>query len=115
MIHVAKYLPTNAKDSAQSIEQELEGVLELMQPGWRELVIERRFLPRITVSHALVTAKQGGLTGRPMPAVPGLDGLYVAGDWVGHEGQLADASFASAKLAAAMILQTQARQPAAAA
>ena len=115
MIHVAKYLSADSSDDARAIEQELEGVLELMQPGWRELVIERRFLPRITVSHALVTAKQGGLTGRPMPAVPGLAGLYVAGDWVGHEGQLADASFASAKLAAAMILQTQARQPAAAA
>ena len=87
----------------RTIEQELEQVLDLLQPGWRGLVIERRFLPRMTVTNALVTA--GGLAKRPHPAVSGLDGLYVAGDWVGGEGQLADASFASAKAAAEMIAQ----------
>ncbi|HEY7181957.1 MAG TPA: NAD(P)/FAD-dependent oxidoreductase, partial [Blastocatellia bacterium] len=35
--------------------------------------------------------------------VPGVEGLYVAGDWVGPEGMLADASMASAKLAAETI------------
>jgi pyruvate/2-oxoglutarate dehydrogenase complex dihydrolipoamide dehydrogenase (E3) component len=40
------------------------------------------------------------LKGRPRPDVPGVEGLYVAGDWVGPEGMLADASMASAKLAA---------------
>ena len=103
MIHVAKYLTTNATEEAQTIEQELEQVFDLLQPGWRELVIERRFLPRMTVTNALMTA--GGFVERPSPAVPNIDGLYVAGDWVGGEGQLADASFASAKAAAEMIAQ----------
>ncbi len=108
LIHVAKYLPTNANEKAQTIEQELEQVFDLLQPGWRELVVERRFLPRMTVTNALVTA--GGLTRRPSPAVPGLAGLYIVGDWVGSEGQLADASFASAKAAAELIMQTPARK-----
>jgi phytoene dehydrogenase-like protein len=108
LIHVAKYLSTQASDDAQATEEELEQVLDMMQPGWREAVIARRYLPRMTVSHALVTAAQGGLSGRPGPAVPGLDGLFVAGDWVGNEGQLADASLASAKRAAEMVLQRQA-------
>lgn len=112
MIHVAKYLNAASVENAYEIEQELEGILDLMQPGWRDLVIDRRFLPRITVSHALATAAQNGLAGRPVPAVPGLDGLYVAGDWVGHEGHLADASLASAKLAAQMILEKPVQQAA---
>jgi phytoene dehydrogenase-like protein len=107
LIHVAKYLPTASTDDAPTVAHELEQVLDLLQPGWRALVLERRFLPRITVTNALVTA--GGLATRPRPAVPGVDGLYVAGDWVGDEGQLADASFASAKAAAEMIAQQQAR------
>lgn len=114
LIHVAKYLGADLSEPAQAVEQELEGVLDVMQPGWRKLVQVRRFLPRMTVTQALVTAAQGGLTGRPGPAVPGLPGLYVAGDWVGSEGQLADASFASAKLAATLITQQQAPYAAAA-
>ena len=38
------------------------------------------------------------------PAVPGTAGLFVAGDWVGPEGMLADASLASARSAARAIL-----------
>jgi phytoene dehydrogenase-like protein len=105
LIHVAKYLPTESNDDAPTIAQELEQVLELLQPGWRALVVERRFLPRMTVTNALVTA--GGLAQRPSVAVPNIDGLYIAGDWVGNEGQLADASFASAKAAAELIVQRQ--------
>ena len=104
LIHVAKYLGTDVS-AAHDVEQELEGVLDVMQPGWREVIVARHFLPRMTAAQALATAAQGGLAGRPGPAVPGLPGLYVAGDWVGSEGQLADASFASAKRAAEMILQ----------
>jgi phytoene dehydrogenase-like protein len=114
LIHVAKYLGADLSEPAQAVEQKLEGILDMMQPGWRELVRVRRFLPRMTVTQALVTAAQGGLAGRPGPAVPGLSELYVAGDWVGSEGQLADASFASAKQAATIILQQQAPYAAAA-
>jgi len=78
-----------------------------MQPGWREVVVERRFLPSLVVSHMLVTAAAGGTAGRPGPAVPGIRNLYVAGDWVGPEGMLADASLASAKRAAELITRSE--------
>jgi len=107
MIHVAKYLGADAPADPKSIERELEEMLELLQPGWREVLVDRRFLPNMIVSNALVTAAEGGTAGRPGPAVPGIRGLYVAGDWVGTEGMLADASLASAKLAAEMILGNQ--------
>ena len=103
VIHAAKYLGANPDGDPRAIERELEETVDIMQPGWRNAVVAKRFLPAMTVSNALVTAAQGGVTGRPRPDVPGVEGLYVAGDWVGPEGMLADASMASAKLAAKTI------------
>src|SRR5262245_16179263 len=103
VVHAAKYLGAGPDDDPLAVERDLEETLDMMQPGWRNAVVARRFLPMMTVSHALVTAAQGGVTGRPRPGVPGIEGLYVAGDWVGPEGMLADASMASARLAAETI------------
>ncbi|HJY81788.1 MAG TPA: NAD(P)/FAD-dependent oxidoreductase [Candidatus Binatia bacterium] len=106
VIHTAKYLNTAVRTDPKADEQELEGILDAMQPGWREVVVERRFLPNMVVSHLLVTAAAGGTAGRPRPIVPGIANLYVAGDWVGSEGLLADASLASAKRAAELIMRS---------
>jgi phytoene dehydrogenase-like protein len=94
LIHLMKYLPP--KDDGDESEAELEDCLDRMQPGWRDVVVERRFLPKLVTSNAIVTASAGGLAGRPGPRVPGCPGLAVVGDWVGTEGMLADASLASA-------------------
>ena len=79
--------------------------MDLVQPGWRDVVAQRRFLPNMLVANALPTAASGGTAGRPGPCVPGADNLYVVGDWVGADGMLADASLASAKAAAELILR----------
>ena len=113
-IHVAKYLPAGRPTDAKADERELEATLDLVQPGWRDVVVERRYLPSMIVSHALVTAAAGGIAGRPSPAVPDVAGAYVVGDWVGRDGMLADASLASAKQAATLIMQRDARHAAAA-
>lgn len=115
VIHVAMYLGPDTPTDPNAIRRELEGLLDLVQPGWRELVIEQRSLPAMTVSNALTTAEQGGNGGRPGPEVPGIEGLYVAGDWVGAEGLLADASVASGKQAAALAAHRKERAVAAAA
>ena len=107
VIHLLKYLSHAEPDQPKATEQELENLLDLVQPGWRAEMVERRFLPNITVSHGLVTAAEGGLSGRPGPQVPGLDNLYVAGDWVGSEGILTDASLTSAVRAAQLIISGQ--------
>jgi phytoene dehydrogenase-like protein len=99
LIHVMEYLTPDRKGD----EARLEALLDRMQPGWRDVVVERRFLPSLIASNALVTAAGGGLAGRPGPEVPSIAGLYVAGDWVGAEGLLADASLASAKRAAELL------------
>ncbi len=113
-IHVAKYLPAGRPTDAKADERELEATLDLVQPGWRDVVVERRCLPSMIVSHALVTAAAGGIAGRPGPAIPDVAGAYVVGDWVGRDGMLADASLASAKQAATLITQRDARRAAAA-
>lgn len=114
VIHVAKYLGRTASDP-RTDERELEALMDLMQPGWRDVVLQRRFLPDMLVANALPAAASGGTAGRPGPAVPGADDLYVVGDWVGADGLLADASLASAKHAAGLILQRNARAARAAA
>ena len=64
----------------------------------REHVVEERFLARMVVSHAL-PSPEVGLRGRPGTSVGGAPGVFVAGDWVGPLGWLADASMASGRSA----------------
>lgn len=94
MVHVSKYL---GGPDAEASEAELEAVLDALQPGWRPYVLARRFRPTLRVSHALPRAGTGGMAGRPRAEVSHVGGLYRVGDWVGPEGMLADASFASAE------------------
>jgi phytoene dehydrogenase-like protein len=104
LIYTLKYLHPSKTAGDNTDERELESWLDLTQPGWRDAVVVRRFLPNLTVSNWLVTAEAGGLAGRPSPRVPGIEGLYVAGDWVGPRGLLFAASLWSARLAAQSIL-----------
>ena len=76
-----------------------------MQPGWRDVLVKRQYLPRIEAVGTLPTASGGGFAGRPGPQVPGLTNLYLAGDWIGPEGFLVDASMASARRVAQLLLQ----------
>jgi len=81
-------------------EAELDRLLDLLQPGWRPLVTARWFDREVVVSSALVSAQAGGFRGRPGSDVPGVGNAFLAGDWVGPTGQLADAAVASGLRAA---------------
>jgi phytoene dehydrogenase-like protein len=111
LIHTAKYLKeqrASGDDYDNSVrrrggtsadEAELEELLDRVQPGWREVLVHRRFLPAMTVANALVTPDAP----RPSHVTP-IRGLYIAGDWVGSEGLLSDAALASAHAAAKAVL-----------
>jgi phytoene dehydrogenase-like protein len=102
-IHVSKYLRPGDIAGPEE-ERELEALMDTMQPGWRDRLAFKRYLPSLTVTHAEVTAAQGGVGGRPVPRLPGFDNVWIAGDWVGPRGQLSDAGAASASDAAAEIV-----------
>jgi phytoene dehydrogenase-like protein len=61
-------------------------------------VVEQRFLARMVTNHA-VPVPGSGLAGRPSAEAAGIPGVYLAGDWVGPHGLLADAALASGQAA----------------
>lgn len=91
VLHVARYLgPDETGDVA-----ELEALCDLAQPGWRDEVLDRRFLPALLVA---------GRVDRPGEHVPDRIGpAWVVGDWVGEEGMLLDRALLSARRVAAAL------------
>jgi hypothetical protein len=72
---------------------------------------ESRYLHRMVASSAQPTPAGGGLRGRPGVADTGLPGVFIAGDWVGPEGYLADASLASGAAAGRAAAEDLERAP----
>ena len=105
LIYTFKQLDPRTPGDAHEDERDLEGLLDAVQPGWRDVLVDRQYLPRIVAVGALPTAESGGFAGRPGPRVPDLENLYLAGDWVGPEGFLIDTSVASARSAARLALE----------
>jgi phytoene dehydrogenase-like protein len=68
-------------------------------------VVTSRFLARMVVAGAAPIAARGGLGGRPAVEATGLPGVYLAGDWVGPTGLIADAALASGQAAAVRAVQ----------
>jgi phytoene dehydrogenase-like protein len=96
LIQVAKYLKADEGENGPALRSELETLMDTFQPGWQQAaVVHQRFLPRMLVTHAIVSP-----AGRPPVAVPELPKLHLAGDWVGPQGMLVDASLVSARAAA---------------
>ncbi|MDQ2727333.1 MAG: FAD-dependent oxidoreductase [Actinomycetota bacterium] len=71
-----------------------------------------RFLARMVVAGSTPRAADGGLPGRPRVTDSGQPGIYIAGDWVGSEGLLSDASIASGHQAAREAVASLERAPA---
>jgi len=99
VISLIKYqgMETNSEKDLQDLEQ----TLDLVQPGWRDELVAKQYLPKITVCHDFKHVKRQE---NPGPAVPEINGLYVAGEWASHGELLVDAATASAKRAVQHIL-----------
>jgi phytoene dehydrogenase-like protein len=104
VLHVMKYLGSGRERPALEVEAELEAFMEELQPGWSDHVVARQFLPGMTVMHGMPRADQAGLAGRPGVELQDRPNVFLAGDWVGPEGMLADASAASARAAARRVV-----------
>ena len=80
--------------SAQLDRPDLEA--HMMRAGIRpDDIVTSRFLARMVVSGAAPRADRGGLPGRPGTGDSGQPGVFLAGDWVGEHGLLADAALSS--------------------
>lgn len=100
VVHLIKYNGPG-ENNPKADEEILTATMNTLHPGWENEVVARQYLPNITVAHdTLHRGKSNPFTG---PAVEGIRGLYVAGDWVSHGEMLADASAASARRAAEAI------------
>ena len=62
--------------------------------------VESRYLHRMVAVSAQPAPEAGGLRGRPRVTDSGVEGVFLAGDWVGPTGYLADASLVSGAEAA---------------
>lgn len=97
VIHLLKYQANVENIDPNYDRKELEAWMSSLQPGWRHHIQAERFLPKVTVTHAIPII---GASLRPEPSDTGVSGLFISGDWVGQHGMLADAAAASAKQAA---------------
>ena len=94
LMHVMQY-----GDNAEDPRSTLEGLIDATQPGWHDVVVAQQYGRRMLVAHD--RPKPGlGLSGRPAVRVPDCDNVFIAGDWVGARGLLADASLSSGRDAA---------------
>ena len=100
IIHVMKYNGSNPHSDARADERQLTRFLDLLQPGWEKEVVTARYLPNMLIASDSRSFRNHGTGVAPGPAVKEIRGLYVAGDWVGSDGRLAETAMASAKQAA---------------
>ena len=98
VVHVMRYLRVAEKPTAAAARADLEAHCRVagIDPTAAE---EARYLHRMVACGALPTPAGGGLAGRPDVADTGHEGVFVAGDWLGSVGHLADAALATGEAA----------------
>ena len=99
LVHASRYLAPGEK-AGRDVERRLESLLDRFQPGWRDQVASKQYLPSLVVTHAELLASTAGA--RPSPRLDECPNVFIAGDWVGAHGQLSDAAAASGEEAAAL-------------
>ena len=103
-INVGRYLRPGEEDGDH--RPGIAHFLDVVQPGWQDHVIDARYVPRSMVCGDHARAATRGTLDRPDVGLAGVDGLAVAGDWVGPAGTLADAAILSGRAAASAIMET---------
>ena len=105
--HVARYVApagsggrlSDRSASPEASRTELEAHARLAGVSETD-VLASRYLHRMAVVGGIATAAGGGLPGRPTVRGSGVPKVFLAGDWVGPVGHLADAALARAEEAA---------------
>jgi phytoene dehydrogenase-like protein len=101
LLHAARYLAPGEAPTPAHL-QVLEAMTDLLQPGWRAVEVKRQRLAGMVVAHDFPGFE---VRGQRSPAtVQDAPGLFLAGDWIGSQGMLSDASAASAQAAARAVM-----------
>jgi phytoene dehydrogenase-like protein len=102
VVHVIRYGDPGDDTAHGALDPraEMEQFLDEVQPGWRSHVIAEQFGRTLMVASDRPSPQRGELSNRPGPAISDCPNVFVAGDWVGAFGLLADASLASGRDAA---------------
>lgn len=97
LLHAARYLTPGEKGSKDDFK-ELERLVDLMQPSWRDQIADETRLIAMPVSQDIPAfSRQGRMAPIKLDDAPG---LFLAGDWVGEGAMLSDAAAKSAREAA---------------
>lgn len=96
-MHVARYLKPDDRGYSDRFA-EVERMADRLQPGWRNAVVHEQRLSGAVVAYDVPRADTAGA--RAHVEIGDAPGIFLAGDWVGQEGMLADAAAASARAAA---------------
>jgi phytoene dehydrogenase-like protein len=102
VMHVFKYHHPDDNIDINSVKNELEDFLEMIQPGWKSYEITSRYIPTIIVNQRL---PQIGDEQMLQCAKKGIPGLYIAGDWASPHSILSEGAVSSGKQAAQDILE----------
>ncbi|MFC5396810.1 phytoene desaturase family protein [Bosea vestrisii] len=102
LVHLARYLAPDEQSSPDHFEG-LRQIADTLHPGWREHLLHEQRLSAATVAHDFPRWTDGGR--RAAYFLDDAPGVFLAGDWVGEKGMLADAAVASAQDAAAAAME----------
>ena len=104
MVHVMRYGAREARLDRAELRTfaRLAGITD-------DHIVEERFLAGMVVTH-LLPRPEAGLAGRPGVTVARAPGMYLAGDWVGPSGWLADAAMASGQHAGMLAARVRAQE-----
>lgn len=107
VVHAAYYLAPG-ETGGQLHHDRLTGLIDRIQPGWRDEVVYQRYLPQMVASFGFPAAMRNGCNGVSDAAdahlLSKMPNVCVCGDWVGSDYLLADAAVASARRAANAVL-----------
>ena len=98
VLHAMRYLGAPERLDPETSRGELRTIVEAVGVRPDDVVYDR-YLHDMTAVSLLATPGTGGLAGRPSVEVSGAPGVFLAGDWVGPDGWLVDASLSSGEVA----------------
>lgn len=105
LIHLAVYL--GEETGSKHHEDRLLALLDQLQPGWREELIYKRFLPNMIASNGIPSAELNGANGIASVELTSATNVFLSGDYVGSGALLADSAVKTALESAHKILETR--------